>query len=162
MRRLAGLLLIGLLMPAHAEGPVTAPSGGEPTTTLAIVVAATDQSARADRAMIALAYRRKRQFWPDGRRIHPINLPAAHPLRLQFSNQMLGASPAALVDYWNAEYFLGILPPYVAASPAALVARVAGTPGAVGYVDGCTQDPRLRVLFFLHSDGRSDADAPAC
>ena len=161
MRRLAGLLLTGVLLTAQAEDPPTvAPAA--PAVTLAVVVAADDLRAQIDRSVLSLVYRRKRQFWPDGRRIHPINLPAAHPLRVQFSQQVLGANPAALVDDWNAEYFLGVLPPFVAASPEALATRVAQTPGAVGYVSACAVDARLRVLFYLPPNGAGETGAPDC
>lgn len=151
------LLALGVgLAQAQPEGR------DDSATVLAVVVAAQDTRARVDGAQIALIYRRKLQFWPDGRRVHPLNLPARHPLRLAFSERVLGVSPAALAEFWNNQYFLGLQPPFVAGSAAAMAERVAETRGAVGYGDACAIDPRLRALLYVHPDGRIDDRAPDC
>jgi ABC-type phosphate transport system substrate-binding protein len=99
-------------------------------------------------------YRRRQQFMGSAR-AQPINLPAQHPLRRFFSQQVLHKTPEDLEDYWRDQYFNGVSPPFVLASEEAMIRFVASTPGAVGYVSLCLADKRVAVVFTL--DG-----GPAC
>ncbi len=99
-------------------------------------------------------YRRKQQFL-GSLRVQPINLPAQHPLRRFFSQQVLHKTPEDLEDYWRDQYFNGVSPPFVLASEEAMIRFVASTPGAVGYVSHCLADKRVAVVATL--DG-----GPAC
>ncbi|MCK5768863.1 hypothetical protein [Algiphilus sp.] len=151
MPRLLGLLLLCLV---HAALPAQDAANG----TMAVIVAASDTEARVDASRLNLIYRRKLQFWPNGRRIHPINLPAVHPLRQRFSSLVLNASTRALEEFWNERYFLGIHPPFVAPSTEAMIRIVTETSGAIGYIGTCAVDPRVRVVFRVPED----APEPTC
>lgn len=105
-------------------------------------------------AELAQVYRRQRSFI-DGQRVQPVNLPAAHPLRRWFSQQVLGQTPEEMEAWWRDRYFNGVLPPFVLASEEAVLRWVAATPGAIGYVSACAADRRVRTLLQL--DG-----GPAC
>ncbi|NKF22822.1 hypothetical protein [Solimonas marina] len=132
---------------------------------IAVIVAPSEAGARIDADDLALIFRRKRQYWPDGTRIEPANLAADDPLRLAFSRAVLGAAPAALENYWNEQYFRGIRPPYVLASPAAMLRFVAATPGAIGYVRSCAASADVAVIGYLDDGGhwhRGHVAAPAC
>lgn len=98
---------------------------------------------------LALIFKRKRNFWDNGERIQPVNLPPAHPLRRAFSQQVFGRSPEELDDYWRDMYFHGVLPPFVLASEEAVIRFVATTPGAIGYVSACALDHRVTVVLRL-------------
>ncbi len=97
---------------------------------------------------LALVYRRQKTL-VDGTRVQPVNLPAAHPLRRWFSQQVLGQPPEAMEGYWRDLYFNGVVPPFVLASEEAVIRFVAATPGAIGYVSACPGDKRVRVLMQL-------------
>lgn len=97
---------------------------------------------------LALVYRRQKTL-VDGTRVQPVNLPAAHPLRRWFSQQVLGQPPEAMEGYWRDLYFNGVVPPFVLASEEAVIRFVASTPGAIGYVSACPGDKRVRVLMQL-------------
>lgn len=99
------------------------------------------------RKSLALIYRRRQNLWPNGDRIHPVNLPANNPLRVTFSRCVLGQTPRDTEDYWRQMYFHGTLPPYVLASQQAVELFVASTRGAIGYVTRCPQDARVVVLM---------------
>ena len=86
---------------------------------------------------LKLIYLRKKDYWANGKRIHAVNLPADHPIRIQFSNKILGSLPSAQNDYWNGVYFHGISPPYVVNSEEAVLRYVADTSGAIGYINAC-------------------------
>ena len=96
-------------------------------------------------------YERRRRFWSNGTRVVPINLSAAHPVRVQFSRLVFGRSPEDMQDYWNTRYFQGVSPPYVLASEDAVLAFVASTPGSIGYVSARFLNGQVKVLTYLPS-----------
>jgi hypothetical protein len=114
------------------------------------VIAGPDTPAQAlDNADVARIFERKQTFWPDGQRIHPVNLPPTDPLRQRFSTAILGQAPEALVAYWRERYFHGVLPPHVLASENAVRLFVESTPGAIGYVSGCLPGAPLHTLLVV-------------
>jgi ABC-type phosphate transport system substrate-binding protein len=96
---------------------------------------------------IAQIFRRKQNYWENGTRIQPVNLPAAHPLRRAFSQSLLGHPPEGLEDYWREMYFHGVLPPHVLASEEAVILFVSSTPGAIGYISGCIPERKVNVVL---------------
>lgn len=129
----------------------TALSAAEP---LAVVVSIQRPVEPIETDTLALIYLRKKQLWQDGRRIQPVNLPTGDPVRRQFSNAVLELEANALDDYWNEQYFHGVMPPHVVQSPAAMVRFVAQTEGAIGYLQYCDVPATLRTVFVVMPDGR--------
>ena len=94
-----------------------------------------------------------------------MNLPAYQPLRLSFSRALLHQAGESLDDYWNEQYFHGVLPPHVLASESAVLRFVGSTAHAIGYLGHCAVDGSVRVLLLIDGDGRvlpADAPAPPC
>lgn len=151
------LMLSALLLAAAARA-------APPAEPLAIVVAADATALTIDAETLSLIFKRKKQLWPDGRRILPVNLPADHALRQRFSRAVLQLSPAALEDYWNEQYFHGVTPPHVVASETAVARFVAETRGAIGYLSPCRVDAHLRVLLLIDAEGRPQppTETPLC
>jgi ABC-type phosphate transport system substrate-binding protein len=116
---------------------------------IAIIVAKTATQRILDNEQLERVYLRKTRFWSDGTRVTPVNLPAAHPLRLAFSRLVLRTLPEEQETYWNEQYFHGVTPPFVLDSEEAVVQFVATTPGAIGYVSETAVTSSLRVLFYL-------------
>lgn len=98
---------------------------------------------------LSLIYWRKKSYWQGGIRIHPVNLNAEHPLRLTFSKAVLGSAPVEQTNYWNGLYFHGISPPYSVQSDEAVLRYVTNTKGAIGYLDACKVDDRVKVLLWV-------------
>ncbi len=98
---------------------------------------------------LRLIYWRKQLYWPMGRRIKPVNLASEHPLRLQFSQVVLGSVPRKQIDYWNGLYFDGISPPYSVNSEEAVLRYVSQTDGAIGYINACKIDSRVKALAWV-------------
>ena len=94
-------------------------------------------------------FAKKRLLWSDHSVVVPVNLPASHPLRRAFSQSVFKKTPEQLQDYWNDQYFHGVLPPPVLASEEAVLRFVASTPGAVGYVASCSVDKRVDVIALI-------------
>ncbi len=128
---------------------------------MAVIVSGTDSIKPMQLADIGLIYLRKKLYWPNGKPVHPANLPTQHPLRRQFSRQLLGGLPESQVEYWNEQYFHGISPPHVVGSSEGMLRYVAETSGAIGYVAACAVDKRVKVLFWLDADGRR-SERPEC
>jgi hypothetical protein len=121
---------------------------------LAVVVPAAPGHLAPSEQDINLIFKRRKQMWRDGSRIQPVNLPADNALRRRFSRAVLKLSPDALEEYWNEQYFHGLLPPHVVASESAMARFVAETEGAIGYLPYCSVDRRLRVVLLVTADGR--------
>lgn len=144
------LLLAGLAATAVAAEPV-----------IAVIVPAQRNLTRLAAQDLGLIYLRKKLLWPDGQRIAAVNLPADHPLRQRFSRLVLRQSPQDLEDYWNQQYFQGVLPPHVLASEAAVLRFVAETETGIGYLGYCAMDARVRPVLLISPGGEFlPADTP--
>jgi len=62
---------------------------------------------------------------------------------------VLPRSETDLADYWNRQYFYGVLPPATLASTAAVLRYVAADPNAVGYVPLSEVDDSVTVVLHL-------------
>lgn len=139
-------LLLSVLPLAHAEN--NAP---------VIAIIANSDVLRVSTDELGLIYWRKQLYWQQGQRIKPVNLRPEHPLRQQFSQIILGSPPKKQVDYWNGQYFNGILPPYSVNSEEAVLRYVAQTSGAIGYVDACHVDSRVKAVMWIAQEQISTA-----
>jgi hypothetical protein len=126
-----------------------------PDLPFAVIAAAKSPEQRLSRESVSLMFRRKQNYWEDGTRIQPVNLPASNALRQAFSQCIFGRKPESMEDYWREMYFHGALPPHVLASEEAVVLFVLSTPGAIGYVSSCPSDARVNVLLTV-------GDVPNC
>lgn len=66
---------------------------------------------------------------------------------------ILGSLPEAQIDYWNGQYFNGILPPYSVNSEEAVLRYIANTKGAIGYINACNLDKRVQSILWLKPSG---------
>lgn len=101
---------------------------------------------------LKLIYLRKQLFWPNGKRIIPVNLQSEHNLRSQFSQAVLGSLPKQQIDYWNGLYFNGIQPPHSVNSEEAVIRFVTDTKSAIGYVNACAVDERVKILLWIDGE----------
>ena len=146
MRKLWVIGLLSVFSLAHAE-----------SNTPIIAVIVNSDELRVATNDLSLIYWRKQLYWPKGQRIKPVNLRSEHPLRQQFSQTILGSLPKKQIDYWNGQYFNGILPPYSVNSEEAVLRYVAQTSGAIGYVDACHVDSRVKAVMWIEQDQISTA-----
>jgi ABC-type phosphate transport system substrate-binding protein len=132
-------LMLMLLVPASSAGE---------EVRIAVIV---HPERRADLTVedVAHIYLRKKRFWDDGAPVVPLNLPSGTPLRGRFSQLALRQSETRLANYWNRQYFYGILPPATLASTEAVRRYVASDPNAIGYVPASEVAAPVRVLLLL-------------
>ena len=157
MRFLVTALALSLLPGAARVAPAQTNNDG-----FAVIVSSGIKSHHLSRKSLALIYRRRQTFWPDGEHVQPVNLPAKDPLRVAFSRCVLGQSPQDTEAYWRQMYFHGTLPPYVLASQRAVVLFVASTRGAIGYVNRCPHDKRVVVLMVFGHPARCHSPTATC
>ena len=135
---------------------VTQISYAEESRPLAVIVSSNPETAVIQQLSprdLAPVYWKKKQYWQGGTRIRPVNLHAEHPLRIYFSKIVLDSLPSEQGDYWNGLYFHGTTPPYSVRSEEAVLRYVSITKGAIGYVDACNLDDRVKPLLWI--DGNS-------
>jgi ABC-type phosphate transport system substrate-binding protein len=141
MARAVGTAMLLLVLAAAVV------EAGEPPR-IAVIVHPSRQVALSD-DVLAQIYLRRKRFWDDGTVIVPLNLAAGMGLRESFSRAVLRQSEARLAEYWNRQYFYGILPPATLASTQAVVRYVASDPNALGYVPAGEVDGSVRVVLEL-------------
>ena len=146
-----------------AGGVATGAALAEQRPWIAVIVPAAETQRFTPREL-ALIFQRKKLYADDGQQLAPVNLPADHALRDRFSRAVLGLRPDALEEYWNQQYFQGVLPPHVVGSEQAVLRFVATTAHAVGYAAACYAAPGLRTVLLIDPAGelRPADQQPAC
>ena len=141
--------------------PILVKSAWANESTIAVIVANNQSIDDLKLApnQLSLIYWRKQLYWPKGLRIKPVNLRSEHPLRQQFSQTILGSLPKTQIDYWNGQYFNGVLPPYSVNSEEAVLRYVSQTNGAIGYVNACAVDSRVKAFLWI-INGQVTTSAP--
>lgn len=127
---------------------------------IAVIVPHSLKIRQIEASELSLIFWRKKLYWADGKHIQAANYPSNNPLRLQFSLSILKSKPDTQTDYWNGLYFNGISPPHVVDSQEAMLRFVAETTGAIGYVDACKLDGRVKALAWIKADGNVIINAP--
>lgn len=80
-------------------------------------------------------FQKKARSLPDGTAAVPVDQPAGSPVREAFSQAVHGRGASAIEAWWQQQIFAGKdVPPVTMDSDAAVLAHVASTPGAIGYV----------------------------
>ncbi len=146
------ILLLGIVPASRANPPAA----------IAVIVAPDAADRTYDRALLAGIYRRKVVLDRDGRPYVPVNLPAADPVRRAFTRILFGQRPEDMESYWNEQYYQGVSPPYVLASPAAVRRFVESTPGAIGYVPACGDFTGISVVARLPLLAEEQSALTAC
>jgi ABC-type phosphate transport system substrate-binding protein len=113
------------------------------------VIANPERETVLDREELARIFLRKRRFWADGTAILPVNRDAGATIRAGFDGAVFGSRARRLSNYWNREYFRGVLPPATLASDEAVRRFVAREPRAIGYVRASVVDDSVAVILVL-------------
>lgn len=85
--------------------------------------------------------------WEDGSPVRVFVLPSPHPLHATFCKRVLDLYPYQLRQSWDRLVYSGLgQAPTEVDSEADMLRRVASTPGAVGYIQGSTNDARIKIM----------------
>jgi ABC-type phosphate transport system substrate-binding protein len=107
------------------------------------------QGTAVHRADLAGVFLRKVQRWGDRSVAVPVDQSATSAVRRAFSEAVLGMPVSTALQYWQKQMFATPpqRPPAVKASDAEVIAFVASTAGAVGYVSpGASLPPGVKAL----------------
>ena len=102
---------------------------------------------RIARVVLASIFLRQAPRWSDGSIVLPVDQSLRSDVRSAFSHQMLGKSLLEVQVYWQRQIGRGVTPPPVKGSDGEVLAFVASTPGAIGYVSsGASLPPGVKTI----------------
>jgi ABC-type phosphate transport system substrate-binding protein len=93
------------------------------------------------RATLTQIFLRQAERYADGVRAMPVDQSVKSPVRSTFSNRLLGQALIEVQVYWQRQMSHGVIPPPVRTTDEDVVAFVAQTPGAIGYVSSAVALP---------------------
>jgi len=93
------------------------------------------------RAALSSIFLKQAPKWGDGSPVQPIDQSVQSSVRKSFSADVLQQGIVAVQVYWQRKMSNGVVPPPVKTSDEEVVAYVASTPGAIGYVSAATPLP---------------------
>jgi hypothetical protein len=100
-----------------------------------------------DRNDARLYFTMRLKTWPDGTPVKVFVLPDDNPLHHKVVTDIVGLYPHQLRRAWDRQLFSGTgQAPVTVTTEQELVARVAATPGAVGYATSASGLPGVRPL----------------
>ena len=113
-----------------------------------VIVNASSSTAEIERAEVARFFLRQSLKWSDGQPVLPVDQSSRSAVRDAFSRGVLKQPLPAVDTYWQRQIASGrTLPPPVKTSDAEILAYVASTPGAIGYVvGGMNLTPGVKLL----------------
>jgi hypothetical protein len=140
-RRTALRALLALLL-GHA-----APADAQEMPAFRVIVHPARPERGAPRSFVSDAFLKKVTRWADGEVIRPVDLRPQAAARLRFTERVLKRSIGAVRSYWQQRIFSGRdVPPPELDSDEAVVAFVAKSAGAIGYVSGAAKLQGVREL----------------
>jgi len=114
------------------------------TDAFVVVVNSSVAGTNVHRSDLAAVFLKKAVRWGDGSPANPVDQSGTSPVRKGFSETVLHMPVMAVVQYWGrqlASMAASVRPPTVKASDEEVLAYVAKTSGAVGYVATGTSLP---------------------
>jgi hypothetical protein len=153
MRPLVFALVLALLLAlaALATRAVSQPAAAQPRPArLVIVVHAENKVGRIDKSGLKSMYLGLTTYWPGELRVKAYHRVHDGAIGKPFFRDVLGMTPARYRHTWQKRQLSGQgVEPEVVASAAALVAKVAASAGAIGYMlesEAAAADARVRLI----------------
>jgi ABC-type phosphate transport system substrate-binding protein len=94
------------------------------------------------RAALSSIFLKQAKKWGDGTAALPVDQSLRAQVRSAFSHETLGKSLLEVQVFWQRQIANGLTPPPVKASDDEVLAYVASTPGAIGYVSARARVPQ--------------------
>ncbi|BDG09484.1 type 2 periplasmic-binding domain-containing protein [Anaeromyxobacter paludicola] len=111
------------------------PAAGRAQGAFQVVVHRDNPVTSLSRGTAASLFLKKATEWPGGQKVEPVDLREGAPVRDAFSEAVLRRSVASVRAYWTQSIFSGrAVPPPELEDDEAVVAFVARSPWAIGYV----------------------------
>jgi ABC-type phosphate transport system substrate-binding protein len=136
LRRVLVSLL--LLVSGLAIGATPSPAASTP---FRVIVHHEVKGAKISRTTLSSIFLKQAPKWGDGSAILPVDQSVRSDVRRTFSGDVLNQGIAEVQLYWQRRMSSGVTPPPVKTSDDEVVAFVASTPGAIGYVTAAAPLP---------------------
>jgi ABC-type phosphate transport system substrate-binding protein len=133
-RALLSVLVVGLI--AAGAAPVASADAR-----FRVIVHPKVKGTQIPRAALSSIFLRQAPKWGDGSAVQPVDQSVRSPVRLAFSADVHLQALVEVQMYWLRQMARGQVPPPVKTSDEDIVAFVASTPGAIGYVSAETPLP---------------------
>lgn len=134
-----GCAVIGLLLGLSAEGTAA---------DVVAVVSANNPVTALSKNQVVDIFLGKVSRFPDGSQAMPIDQVEGSAAHDAFYAKFAGKSPAQLKAHWSKIIFTGRgQPPRAVANSSEVKKRVAGNPGAIGYIEQNMVDDSVKVLL---------------
>ena len=115
--------------------------------TFQVIVHQDVQGTQIPRADLSAIFLKDALRWGDGRRVEPVDQSLRSPVRKDFSEAVLHKSVDGIQLLWSRKVTRGVMPPAVKSTDEEVIAHVAETEGAIGYVSaGLPLPPTVKVL----------------
>jgi ABC-type phosphate transport system substrate-binding protein len=90
-------------------------------------------------AEVSQLFLKKKTTWQGGQIVQPVDQADSSAIRQAFTRSVLKKNVQAVNGYWQSQIFSGrAVPPPERGSDAAVLAYIAGNPGAIGYISSAT------------------------
>lgn len=132
--------LAGVVLAVAVAALVLASSAGADAT-YRIIVNPSVKGTQIPRATLNSIFLRQAPRWGDGSPVQPVDQSFRSSIRRVFANDVHQRPIMELQIFWNRRMSNGVMPPPVKQSDEEIVAYVATTPGAIGYVAPTTPLP---------------------
>jgi ABC-type phosphate transport system substrate-binding protein len=117
------------------------------TESYEVIINATVNEKTLPKTSLRAIFGMRLHTWPDGTAIKVFVMPDDAPLHAAFSKEKLNVFPYQLRSAWDRLVFSGTgQAPETVNSPEDMLAKVASTPGAIGYLPKSRMDGRVNVL----------------
>ena len=114
---------------------------------IAVIVSKSNPVGSLRREDLRPIYLTTKTVWSNGTTIEPFNLPESSSTRTTFDSAVLGMNPDEVARYWIDRRIRGdTRPPRKISSPGAVVALVAKSEGAIGYVPLADVNASVKVV----------------
>jgi ABC-type phosphate transport system substrate-binding protein len=106
-----------------------------------IIVNPSVKGTQIPRATLSSIFLKQAPRWGDGSPVQPVDQSVRSRLRQSFANDIHQRPMMELQVFWNRRMASGVTPPPVKQTDEEILAYVAATPGAIGYVAAETAVP---------------------
>jgi ABC-type phosphate transport system substrate-binding protein len=128
LRRCSVLVCVLAILAAGAAPVVSAEAR------FRVIVHPQVKGSQIPRAALSSIFLKQAPRWGDGSEVRPVDQSVRSSVRRAFCGEVHQQGIAEVQYYWQRKMARGVMPPPVKTSDQEIVAFVASTPGAIGYV----------------------------
>lgn len=117
---------------------------------IAVVVSNSFTKQMVNKSDIQMIFLGRRRLLGNGEKVFVVNLPYNDPLRIDFTQKLLGKRPSAVDAYWARLLFSGqASPPAVVPSHVEVKAWLNKNPSGLGYIRKSSVDDSVKVIYLI-------------